>query len=212
MFGDAMISFREFIMKEPLPIGTILAAVLEFIEDRDDAVLYGAQAVNAYVKETRATEDVDIASTRAPDLADEIRAFLNTRFHIAVRIRNIRKGLGYRLYHVRKPENRHLVGVRPVSVLPPHQRVGSVLVLTPPELIASKVISIADRGKTPKGATDLADLRRLVLTFPKLRASKGPVADALSAAEADYDAVAIWQEIVAKGVETEDEDAEFGRG
>ena len=97
MFGDGALTFREFAMKESLPLATIHDAVLEFLRDRDDAVLYGAQAVNAYVDEPRMTQDVDIASTRAEALADELREFLNKRFHIAVRVREVRDGIGYRI-------------------------------------------------------------------------------------------------------------------
>src|SRR5438309_5752783 len=139
MFGDGSLTFQEFAMNEPLPLATIHDAVLEFLQGRDDAVLFGAHAVNAYVKEPRMTQDVDIASTRAEELAEELRAFLNQRFHIAVRVRRVREGLGYRIYQVRKPENRHLVDIRPVADLPPFQRVKRVLVVTPPELIANKV-------------------------------------------------------------------------
>src|SRR5438309_11578794 len=140
MFGDGALSFREFAMREKVPLATIHDAVLEFLRGRTDAVLFGAQAVNAYVKEPRMTQDVDIASTRAPELAEELRKFLNDRFHIAARVRNIRNGLGYRIYQLRKPENRHLVDLRPVVELPPSQRVKKVLVVTPPELMANKVI------------------------------------------------------------------------
>ena len=45
-------------MHEPLPLSRIQEAVLEFLQGRDDAVLFGAQAVNAYVNEPRATQDV----------------------------------------------------------------------------------------------------------------------------------------------------------
>ena len=113
MFGDGSLTFREFAMREPLPLATIQDAVLEFLRNRSDAVLFGAQAVNAYVDEPRMTQDVDIASLRAPELAEELRVFLNQRFHIAVRVRDIRDGLGYRLYQVQKPRNRHLVDLRP---------------------------------------------------------------------------------------------------
>src|SRR5213080_654810 len=130
MFGDGSLTFREFVMGEPLPLATIHDAVLEFLRDRDDAVLFGAQAVNAYVDESRMTQDVDIASPRAAELAEELREHLNQRFHIAVRVREVRDGLGYRIYQVRKPTNRHLVDLRPVEHLPPAQRVDRVLVVT----------------------------------------------------------------------------------
>src|SRR4051812_22484090 len=109
MFGDGALTFQEFAMGEPLPLAQIHDAVLEFLRDRTDAVLYGAQAVNAYAGEPRMTQDVDIASTRAKDLAEELRKFLHQRFHIAVRCRTAREGLGYRIYHLRKGSNRHLV-------------------------------------------------------------------------------------------------------
>src|SRR6516164_1056737 len=157
MFGDGSLTFREFIMREPHPLAVIQDAVLEFLRGRDDAVLYGAQAVNAYVQESRMTQDVDIASTRALELAEELRKYLNEKFHIAVRVRKVREGLGYRIYQVRKPENRHLVDVRPVEALPPVKRVRKVLVVTPPELIANKVISMVGRKQKAKGRIDEAD-------------------------------------------------------
>ena len=65
MFGDDSLTLREFAMREPLPLATIHDAILDFLRNRDDAVLFGAQAVNAYVDEPRMTQDVDIHSTRA---------------------------------------------------------------------------------------------------------------------------------------------------
>src|SRR5881227_168484 len=131
MFGDGSLTFQEHIMREPLPLAAIHDAVLEFLQDREDAVLCGAHAVNAYVNEPRMTQDVDIASTRAEELAEELRVHLNERFHITVRVRTIREGIGYRIDQVRKPENRHLVDVRRVDALPPAQRVEKVMVVTP---------------------------------------------------------------------------------
>src|SRR5229473_3558494 len=139
MFGDGSLTFREFAMREPHPLAVIHDAVLEVLRDRDDAVVYGAQAVNAYVDEPRMTQDVDIMSPRAVELAEELCRYLNKRFHIAVRVRKVREGLGYRIYQVRKPKNRRLVDVRPVQEFPPTKRVKKVLVVTPPELIANKV-------------------------------------------------------------------------
>ena len=98
MFGDGSLTFREFAMREPLPLATIHDAVLEFLRGRTDAVLFGAHAVNAYVDEARMTQDVDILSPRAEELADELRAYLAQRFQIAVRIRIVAGGLGHRLY------------------------------------------------------------------------------------------------------------------
>ena len=64
MFGDGGLSFREYVMREPLPLAVVHKAVLDFLHGRDDAALFGAQAVNAYVDEARMTQDVDILSTR----------------------------------------------------------------------------------------------------------------------------------------------------
>src|SRR5450759_510087 len=116
MFGDGSLTFREFIMREPLPLATI-----------HDAVLFGAHAVNAYVDEPRMTQDVDILSPRAAELAEELRAYLSQRFQIAVRIRTVANGLGHRLYQIRKPRNRHLVDIRGVEGLPAHQVVEEIL-------------------------------------------------------------------------------------
>lgn len=209
MFGDGALLFREFAMREPLPLATIHDAVLEFLQGRNDAVVFGAQAVNAYVKEPRMTQDVDIASTRAAELAEEVRRFLNERFHIAVRVRSVRDGLGYRVYQMRKPENRHLVDLRPVAILPPAQRVHKVLVVTPPELLANKVMSMVGRQKKRKGLMDQADLAVLLLTFPELKTEEGPVAERLRAAEAPAAVWKAWKKLVAQTIEAEDDEDEF---
>src|SRR5437868_4574693 len=89
MFDAGALTFREFMMREPLPLATIQNAVLEFLRGRDDAVVYGAQAVNAYVGEPRMTQDIDLLSPRAGELAEELRDYLRRRFHIAVRVRQV---------------------------------------------------------------------------------------------------------------------------
>jgi hypothetical protein len=213
MFGDGPLTFREAMMREPLPLAKIQDAILfEFLPGRDDAVLFGAQAVNAYAEESRLTQDVDIASPRAEELAEELREFLNKRFHIAVRVRSVREGIGFRIYHVQKPKNRHLVDVRPVEVLPPCQRVDNVLVVTPPELIAGKVMAWTRRQGKPKAGSDWRDLATLLLTFPELKTAEGPVAERLRAAGAGAEVMAAWTALVAQRIEPEDDDAEFGPG
>ena len=109
--------------------------------------------------------------------------YLNKKFLIAVRVRSVRDGIGYRVYQVRKPKNRHLVDVRPVPMLPPHQQVEGVPVLTPPVLMGSKVLSMVSRGNKIEGLTDRADLGRLLLAFPELKTEEGPVADYLRDSE-----------------------------
>ena len=53
MFGDGSLTFREYVMNEPLPLAIVHRAVLDFLHHRSDAALFGAQAVNAYVDEVR---------------------------------------------------------------------------------------------------------------------------------------------------------------
>src|SRR3989304_1161866 len=185
MFGDGALTFREFALREPLPLATIHDAVLEFLRGRDDAVLFGAQAVNAYVDESRMTQDVDILSTRAYELAEELRDYLHARFQISVRVRIIKDGLGFQLYQVRKPKNRHLVDVRLVEQLPPSKRIARVLVMTPEVLIASKVVALHRRRGKPKAGTDWRDIAMLLLAFPHLKKHPGPVTKHLIASSAD---------------------------
>jgi hypothetical protein len=119
MFNAGTLTFREFMMREPLPLATIHDAVLEFLQGRDDAVVLGAQAVNAYVGEPRMTQDVDLLSPRARELADELRSYLAQRFHVAVRARELGEGGAFCLFQARRSGNRHLVEVRSVETLPP---------------------------------------------------------------------------------------------
>jgi Nucleotidyl transferase AbiEii toxin, Type IV TA system len=206
MFGDGSLTFREFIMREPLPLATIHDAVLEFLRGRPDAVLFGAHAVNAYVDESRMTQDVDILSPRAAELAEELRAYLSQRFHIAVRIRTVANDLGHRLYQVRKPQDRHLADIRAVDVLPPHQVVEEIQVVPPAELIRQKVVSMTNQSGTAKQMTDLADIYRLLLTFPEVKAVEGPVADRLQASGAPESVLDAWREIAAQEIVPEDDD------
>ncbi|HAG83779.1 MAG TPA: hypothetical protein DCL61_22185, partial [Cyanobacteria bacterium UBA12227] len=113
---------------EPLPLTTIQAAVFEFLRNRDDVVVFGAQAVNAYVGEPRMTQDIDLMSVRAEELVQELREYLSEQFHIAVRVREVKEGQGYRLYQVHKSGNRDLVDMRKVSNFPEAQRIEQVLV------------------------------------------------------------------------------------
>lgn len=209
MFDAGALTFREFAMSEPLPLATIQNAVLEFLRDRDDGVVFGAQAVNAYVGEPRMTQDVDIVSTRANELAEELREHLSQRFHIAVRVREIGEGRGYRLFQIQKSGNRHLVDVRPVDSLPSARRVAGVLVMSPAELVASKVISFHRRMAQPKSFTDRRDIAMLLLQFPELKQSSGPVADALRRAGAQPEILAAWDELVAQEIQPPDADDEF---
>jgi hypothetical protein len=85
-----------------------------------------------------------------------------------------------------------------------------VLVLTPNELIARKVESMIGRPQTAKGLMDVADLRRLLLTFPELKSERGAVRDRLEAAGATPEVLGAWAELVTREILPDDEDAEFG--
>jgi hypothetical protein len=209
MFDAGALTFREFMTREPLPLATIHTAVLEFLCDRNDVVVFGAQAVNAYVNEPRMTQDIDLLSTRAKELAQELRDYLSQRFHIAVRVRQVGEGRGYRVFQVRKSGNRHLIDVRPVETLPLARRIARVLVIAPAELIASKVIAYHQRRGKPKSGTDWRDLAMLLLKFPELKRDPGPIADCLHVAGAPLSVLTAWKELVAQEIQAADEDDEF---
>ena len=196
-------------MREQLPLATIHDAVLEFLRGRDDAVLFGAQAVNAYVGEPRMSQDIDLVSTRAAGLAEELREHLSERFHIAVRVREIGDDKRYRLFQIQKPRNRHLVDLRTVNSLPRAERIEDVLVTSPPELIAQKVISYHARRGQPKAGTDWRDLAMLLLTFPELKQEEGAVSEALKSIGANEDVMQTWRALVAQEIVEPENDGEF---
>jgi len=206
MFGDGALTFREFATREPLPLAAIHGAVLDFLRGRDDAALFGAHAVNAYVDEPRMTQEVDLLSPRAPELSEELRMHLADQFKIAIRLRRLGENRGFRLYQVRKPLNRHLVDVRPVDALPATRRLAEVLVVASAQLVAGKVIYLSQRRGTPKAGTDWRDIALLLLTFPELKTEEGPVRDRLEEEGVGPEIVAAWQEIVAQEITPEEED------
>jgi hypothetical protein len=209
MFGDGPLTFQEFASREPLPLARVHDAVLEFLRGRDDAVLCGAQAVNAYVDVSRMTQDVDIISPRAAELAKEMCSFLRGALRIRVRLRERNEGAEYRIEQVRKAKPRHLVDVRAVSTLPPTRRVKKVLVLIPEELIANKVVSMVGRRHHSRKMLDRADLCRLLLALPKLKTEQGPVLERLRANGATKEVIAAWNELVSEEILPEDEDDNF---
>jgi len=196
-------------MREQLPLSTIHDAVLEFLRAPDDAVVFGAQAVNAYVSEPRMSQDIDLVSTRATELAEELREYLSERFHIAVRVPLIGAGKGYRLFQIQKPRNRHQVDVRNAGFLPHAERIEEVLVMSPPELIAHRVIAYHERRGQPKAGTDWRDLAMLLLTFPELKKEQGAVSEALESIGVKGDVMQTWRVLVAQKLVEPDDDSEF---
>lgn len=196
-------------MREPLPLATIHDAVFEFLRGRDDVVVFGATAVNAYVDEPRMTQDIDLMSTRAAEIAEELRTYLSNRFNIAVRTRVVAKAKGYRLFQIQKTGNRHLVDIRPVDSLPASQTVEEIRVPFPQELIARKTISYTARRRQPKGFSDMRDLAVLLLTFPELKSTSGPVLETLLSIGVSEDVIQTWHELVSQEISLPDDDSEF---
>ena len=155
------------------------------------------------------SQEIDLLSTRAAELAEEMRTYLGDKFHVAVRIREVADGRGYRLYQIQKSGNRHLVDIRLVTTLPPSQRIAQVLVATPEELIALKVISYHQRRGQPKSGTDWRDLAMLLLAFPELKRNDGLVAERLKAEQTGEEVINLWIELVLQKIRTTEEDDEF---
>ena len=197
LLADAPLTLREFVTHEEVPLAAIFREVLEFLSGRSDTVLFGAHAVNAYCDPERMTQDVDLLSTRAAELAEDLRSSLAERLRIGARVCEVVPGQGFRVYQVRKPSNRHLVDVRQTDALPPSQPLGGIRVIAPPDLIAMKVISMVHRAGRPKAGTDLVDLQRLLLTFPELKVDEGIVSDRLRHMSAPEAVLSRWREIVA---------------
>lgn len=196
-------------MNESLPLATIQEAVLEFLRGRKDAVVFGAQAVNAYVPEPRMSQDIDLLSTRAGELAEELRVHLGDKFHVAIRVREVADGREFRLYQIQKSGNRYLVDIRLVQTLPPARLFSQVLVAAPEELIALKVIAYHQRRGQPKSGTDWRDLAMLLLTFPEMKREDGLVAERLKAENAGEDVMNLWRDVVKQEVQSVDDDGEF---
>jgi hypothetical protein len=191
--------------QEPLPLATIFHEVLSFVATREDAVVFGAHAVNVYCDPPRMTADVDLLSTDAPRLAGDLRSLLSDKFHIAVRVREVGDG-GFRVYQLRKPKNRHLVDVRQVAELPAFRTIENVRVVEPAELAALKAIAIAGRSGHEKALSDRLDLHRLLRAFPELRDEDGPVPLRLGALRASSAALLAWREVAQRPLESDDDD------
>lgn len=195
-----MLSVHEFMMHEHLTLATIQAAIFEFCREHAEVVVFGAQAVNAYVETARMTEDVDIMSPTPETTANALVEHLGRQFHIAVRVREVKPGLGYRVYQPRPDKNRHLADVR---LTPPDLEISErngLRFTSPAFTIAMKVVAYGRRRNQAKGFTDRADLQRLLLSFPELRTDLGEVASRLGPKDA-----ALWRELLAEPIEPDDD-------
>lgn len=209
MFGDGALAFREFAMKEPLPLARIQDAIFEFLRGRDDAVMLGAQAVNAYAKQWRMTQDVDIMSTRAKELAEELWERLAEDFGIVAAVRPGREEGVFCVGQIREPKGRRFADVHQVASFPPSRRIRGVMVPVVEEVIAGKLRAYVKRKGKSRGLSDLRDLRALLLDFPGLKTADGPVGELLIANRADEATLREWGEVVAQKIERENDDDKF---
>lgn len=207
--NPAILTLREFIMHEPLPLTAIHEAIFEFLHGRKDVAVFGAHAVNAYVSEPRMTQDIDIISLDARAFSEELRDYLGKRFHIAVRVRKVASGKGYRLYQVQKSGNRHLADVRDDKKIPDTCYFGQIQIIAPVDLIAAKVISYFQRRGKPKSGTDWRDIAMLLLTFPELKCDPGSVTEKLKDLKVGSDILNIWRELVSMDIQAEDDEDDF---
>ena len=151
------------------------------------------------------TQDIDLLSTDAKNLAEKLRVFLSEKFHIAVRVREI-GDKGLRIYQVRKEGNRHLIDIRLITEFPETDIIEEIQILSPLELIVSKVISFQSRYGKPKSWTDRRDVAVLLLRFPEL---KEKVVENLQTKNVSEAVLETWAEIERQDFQFEDEDEDL---
>lgn len=203
---DAPLTLREYVTHEEVPLATIFREVFTFIAGRDDVVVFGAHAVNAYVEPERMTHDIDLLSLRARELSEEIREHLGRRLTIAVRVREVVQNTGFRVYQLRSPKNRHLVDLRQTDALPEFREVERVKIVAPAPLLAMKVVSAAHRRGAEKGLSDRLDVHRLLNAFPELRSETGVIADKIAAIAPEPAVTDLWQDLVRERLASEEDD------
>jgi hypothetical protein len=196
-------------MKEPVPLARVHEAIFEFCRGREDVVVFGAQAVNMHVGTPRMTEDVDVLVASPSAVADELAAHLHGLLNIAARVCEVKPGVGYRVYQPRKDGPRHLADVRlaDIDLGEPVVRDG-IRYTSAADTLALKVCALVKRRFAPKGATDLADARRLLLAYPDLRSERGAVSERL-AHIGDGAALEVWRELLGEPI-VSDEDVDEG--
>jgi hypothetical protein len=74
------------------------------------------------------------------------------------------------------------------------------------ELVAMKVLSLAQRAAKEKGTSDRLDVHRLLNAFSELREAGGTVASRLKALGADEATLGLWRQLVQERVEPDDDD------
>jgi hypothetical protein len=165
MLNAGVLTFQEFAMGEALPLATVQAAIFEFLKNRDDVVVFSAQAVNAWVSEPRMTQDIDLMALNAAELAEEIRQMLSRQFQIAVRVPEVKAGLGYRVYQLQKTGNRHLADIRAIEQLPEFEQIEQVRILAPTGPDRSKSNCVSPTARQAQGWDRLARYRYAAVNF-----------------------------------------------
>jgi hypothetical protein len=186
---DAPLTMQEYLMKESVPLALIFRVVFDCLRSRPGTVVYGSQALNAYVSPPRMTEDIDVFAQDAPVLADEICCALHDALHLAIRVRRVQGG--FRVYQATKESRRHLVDIRPAQDLPPSQLMGDISFVTPSVLAAMKILAATQRAHLPTRHQDTVDVERLLERYPGLKKGDG-VEKLLRDFQATEEAHALW--------------------
>jgi hypothetical protein len=206
MLADYSLTLQEYSMANEVTLAEIHRVVLNFLQNRTDSIVFGAQAVNLYVDEPRMTQDVDVMSTIAAELSELIRSELHQKLHIAARVRSVANEKGFGVFQLRSPSNRHLVDIRQVDELLPYRSFEGILVVDPDELVVLKLVSLASRPNTPKGMTDRADLLRLLLAYPSYRTDRLSIDTLLKKRKVSDEVIAIWESVVSSDIQPDADD------
>lgn len=204
-----MFTAAEYHMREASPLFRIQEAIFEFCRDQPDVAIFGAQAVNFYVKQPRMSQDVDLLCTRPGVVAADLARSLGELFHIATRVRELASGKAYRVFQIRSEGNRHLADLRlaefPLTDLVERDGIRYVSL---PVLAALKTCALVKRRQAPKGATDLADLRRILLAHPELRQDQAGVAEAIRVVGGGQEEITQWTALLAEALVSDEESDE----
>jgi len=101
------------------------------------------------------------------------------------------------------------VDIRPVTSLPESQTVEGVPIVSPPTLIALKVVAYHTRRGNPKAFLDRRDLAVLLLAFPNLKTESGAVEDSLKSLGVSEKVLDSWRELVAEEIRQVGDEEEF---
>lgn len=176
----SMLSLREYVMQESLPLATVHEAILDYCRDRQDVCVFGAQASSLYAGVPRMTQDVDLMADAPEAVAHELAARLARRFphRMAACVRTVRRGervLGYRVCQQRSDEqggSRDLADVRVLDVPRAALSVENGVQYTGPRLtLAMKVMAATLRSNALKRDQDRIDARQLMLALRDVSAA-----------------------------------------